>query len=234
MEELEDKKPILLRDLGLRFPTENSKQRYRYGLYKCGYCGKEYESMSKNVNKKDTKGCGCQIGGKTHGLENHRLYGIWASMLRRCYNTSNKDYIYYGGKGITVCKEWKDTPAQFIEDMFPSFQEGLSLDRIDVKGNYEPSNCRWTNQTQQCINRGMFKNNSSGFVGVSCDKNNSKFASYITVNKKRIHLGYYLTAVDAVQARNKYIIDNKLTHKLSIIPDTPVQEEYLKDIEHIL
>lgn len=80
------------------------------------------------------------------GLSNHRLYGVWNAMMQRCYRDNFKAYQYYGGRGIKVCERWH-VLKNFIEDMFPSFKEGLQLDRINNNGNYEPANCRWLSRS---------------------------------------------------------------------------------------
>lgn len=78
----------------------------------------------------------------------HPLYTRWAGMIHRCNNVKNKRY---GGRGISVCERWLIF-ENFIEDMMPTFKSKLSLDRIDNNGNYEKSNCRWTNREIQNMN----------------------------------------------------------------------------------
>lgn len=83
-----------------------------------------------------------------------RLYSVWHGMIDRCYNPNSTGYKTYGGRGITVCDEWKNDFWAFnrwgIEN---GYQEGLSIDRIDCDGNYEPSNCRWATTQMQRDNQ---------------------------------------------------------------------------------
>ena len=79
-------------------------------------------------------------------------------MFHRCNNPKRKDFKHYGGRGIKVCDEWKSF-NKFIEDMYPTFQEGLTLDRIDNDGNYEKSNCQWANQSLQTSKTRILKPN---------------------------------------------------------------------------
>lgn len=90
------------------------------------------------------------------GIPNHyfshtRFYRCWYNMKRRCDWRKHKSWKYYGGKGIKVCDEWKSF-LNFKRDMFDSYEEGLTLDRIDSNGNYEPSNCKWSTLKEQANN----------------------------------------------------------------------------------
>lgn len=81
-----------------------------------------------------------------------REYSSWYAMLRRCYDPKDIGYKYYGGRGITVCQEWIDDFGNFYEDMGDRPPK-RTLDRINVNGNYEPSNCRWATNRQQARNK---------------------------------------------------------------------------------
>ena len=76
----------------------------------------------------------------------------YSNMMARCYRVANKDYHSYGGRGITVCAEWKNNPKQFYADMGDK-PEGMTLDRIDPNKGYSPDNCRWASWKQQGRNR---------------------------------------------------------------------------------
>jgi hypothetical protein len=118
----------------------------------------------------------------THGLRNHPLYTIHAAMKQRCYSTDSKYYKYYGARGITICDRWKnsfDGLRNFIEDMFPTWEKGLELDRIDVNGNYEPKNCRWSTRSQNLKNRRNRSEIQSQVEFVNYNKRSKKW--YVTI-----------------------------------------------------
>ena len=81
-----------------------------------------------------------------------KLYSIWVNMRNRCFNSNNKSFAYYGGRGISVCDEWNEFLNFEKWAIRNGFEENLTLDRIDVNGNYEPKNCRWISQKEQMRN----------------------------------------------------------------------------------
>ena len=211
-----DMTPRLIGETYMKYPTETSQQRYSFGVFECQYCGKEFETKYAYIKNGDTKSCGCQKGGNTHGLSSNKFYQTWYDMKYRCYNTMRQDYKDYGARGITVCEEWLNV-SNFVAwcEMTHPNTEGVSLDRIDVDGNYEPNNCRWADASTQALNKRIMKNNTSGFVGVCWDKSKDKWVAIIHFNNKLINIGTFPTKEEAVQARDNYIIENNLPHKLS-------------------
>lgn len=220
--------PILLEDLGMRFATDKSKRAYRYGLYQCQYCRKNFETVQYYVRRGGIKSCGCQSDKyrNPHGMRKHRLYGTWRQMKARCYNPKHKCYIYYGARGIKVCDRWLDI-RNFIEDMYPSWEEGLTLDRIEVNGDYEPNNCRWaTTEIQTRNTRDIICTNKSGYRGVSWKKRDKIWTAQISVDNNKIYLGNYNTAIEAAKAYETYVRVNNLEHNF-----TPVlTEEEIKNL----
>ena len=81
-----------------------------------------------------------------------KLYSVWVNMRNRCFNSNNKSFVYYGGRGISVCDEWNEFLNFEKWAIQNGFEENLTLDRIDVNGNYEPENCRWISQKEQMRN----------------------------------------------------------------------------------
>jgi hypothetical protein len=216
-EELErDMTPKLIGETWRKYPTDTSKYKSTYGLFQCQYCGKEFETNIQSVRRGRTKSCGCIVGNTTHGLKSNIFYGTWYNMNKRCNNPEDKDYPSYGGRGIKVCDEWLDIAIfiKWAEATHPK-TEGLSLDRIDVEGNYEPNNCRWADRTTQALNKRMMRTNTSGFVGVYSGVSKDGWYAKVGSNNKLKHIGYYETLEKAVQARDNYIIEHNLPHKLS-------------------
>ena len=136
------------------------KNKCVYWICKCD-CGSITKPI-KGANLRDgtTKSCGCLITEAVitrctvHGLSHSRLHMTWDNMIQRCTNPKRPEYKNYGGRGITICVEWRNSFQAFYDwAMANGYSEGLSIDRIDVNGNYEPSNCRWATMKQQQNNR---------------------------------------------------------------------------------
>lgn len=88
-----------------------------------------------------------------HGMRKSPEYFVWRGFVTRCENPNNHAFAHYGGRGITVCARWRQSFAEFYADMGPRPSPKHSIDRIDVDGDYEPSNCRWATATTQIRNK---------------------------------------------------------------------------------
>lgn len=123
-------------------------------------CGTEATVRGSSLTSGNSKSCGCynhdsKVANATkHGQSQSRLYGIWEGMKSRCYDCNWHVYPYYGGRGITVCDEWRTSFQSFLEwANTHGYTDDLTIERVDVNGNYEPSNCIWIPKDQQMQNR---------------------------------------------------------------------------------
>lgn len=143
-----------------------NKNGYKDRQFECQCdCGNVMIANGSSVASGNTKSCGClsltrfQNLITKHGMRHTRLYRIWLGMKSRCYIRSVGSYENYGGRGIVVCEEWHDNFQAFCDwAMANGYDENApkgqcTLDRIDVNGNYEPSNCRWVDMKTQCNNK---------------------------------------------------------------------------------
>lgn len=129
-------------------------------LCKCD-CGNETEVVIGSLRNGLTRSCGCLNAERRieHGMTHTRLYGVWLGMRRRCDYKKHRDYPNYGGRGIKVCPQWRDSFSSFYEWAIANGYDetapymACTLDRIDPDGDYEPSNCRWVDAKTQANNR---------------------------------------------------------------------------------
>lgn len=135
-------------------PIEEGK--YMRRTWKCSCeCGRETIVKERYLRDGHRRSCGCLVGKHmvTHGDTKTRLFKIWSSMHERCERPAHKHFKDYGGRGIRVCEEWKVYEAFRKWSLENGYGEKLSIDRIDVDGNYEPSNCRWATMKEQQNNK---------------------------------------------------------------------------------
>lgn len=189
------------------YPTERSKEKKHYAVYECPFCGKHFKAYTVSVNREHTKSCGCRknqlrvLSNKSfyHGLSHTRLFDIWSNMKRRCGNEKDYFYYVYGGRGITVCDEWRnDFMAFYTWAMDNGYKEGLQIDRRDNDKGYCPKNCRWATAGMNSRNKGKQRNNTSGYKGLN--KKGDKWAAQIGFDGKNIYLGIYDTKEEAAKA----------------------------------
>lgn len=128
-----------------------SKTRNRLWKCQCIKCGKIIQRNSRQLEMNLNK---CEKELLKNALLKKEILRVFNSMKSRCYNLKNKSYKNYGGRGITICDEWLENSAKFVEwSLKNGYKKELSIDRIDVNGNYEPSNCRWVDWETQCNNK---------------------------------------------------------------------------------
>lgn len=151
----------LVKELGEPYVSPGTGHKATRYICECT-CNKIKLVRETSLLSGDSTSCGCLAKElvsnrfRTHGLSSHPLHSIWSGILKRCNNSNRKDFKHYGGRGIIVCERWSNSENglhNFIEDMFPSFVDGLEIDRIDVNGNYCRENCKWATRQEQVINR---------------------------------------------------------------------------------
>jgi len=142
---------LTIESYGHRISKKTGKS-FRVVHVKCD-CGNKTTVDYENFKAGRCKSCGC-LKGESHKESRTRLYSIWQHMRGRCCNQKNRDYEYYGGRGITVCDEWDKSYIAFsLWAKENGYKDDLTIDRVDNNGNYEPSNCKWSTKQEQSRNK---------------------------------------------------------------------------------
>lgn len=169
-------------------------------------CGNEHLAFVGMLISGRQKSCGCwkkekDNQPKSHGMSKSSPYNVWCGIVSRCTSINDDRWEDYGGRGITVCSEWRESFDNFWNDVKDTYQEGLTFDRIDVNGNYNKENCRWTTVSVQNHNKRKLPNCTSKYIGVNFDKRVNKWISRICVSKNnRKTLGTFSSEYQAALA----------------------------------
>ena len=176
-------------------------------------CGNVKDVLQQNLLDGHVTSCGCKLRdvnrskiinyNNSQNKESHmetktRLYRIWIGMKARCEQNRHN----YGERGIKVCQRWKESFLSFKSwALVNGYSDLLSIDRIDVNGDYCPENCRWVNMSLQEYNKRPTSRNKSGVVGVSYNSNHKRWVATISKDKVFHYIGCFKTKEEAIAAR---------------------------------
>jgi len=208
----------IIQDLGMIYINPTTKERKRYGLFKCPKC--------KNINKmpvaaakkaKICKRCNNIKAATIHGESTNSLYILWKNMKQRCLNKKHPQALDYSKRGITVCTEWSENYLVFKQwALANGYSSNLTLDRKNNDKGYYPTNCRFVTRTVQSRNkRKIMQTNTSGYRGVGKITNSNKYYARITVANNKIHLGTFDLKKEAAKAYDQYVIQHNLEHTIN-------------------
>ncbi len=202
------------------YVNEGAKKHDLICITECRSCKKDieikYYSLVKIGGQTFCRSCTNRTRKlKKEAVTKHPAFTRLKDMKARCYNKNNKRYSSYGGRGITICEEWMNDTKSFLDWADnKGFENGLSIDRIDNEGNYDPDNCRWATNSQQQQNKGLARNNTSGYKGVS-QVRSGKYQANLNNKGVYYYIGTFKTKIEAVEAYNEYIKINELGHTLN-------------------
>ena len=183
--------------------VHDTGSRKIYYVCQCD-CGNVKVVRADSLISGATKSCGCikneqdktnLTANHSHKMSGTRIYETWQDMKRRCYNKQNARYDRYGGRGITVCKEWLNDVQSFYDWAINNgYSDDLTIDRIDNDWNYEPSNCRWTTVKEQCNNRSSNINITIG----NTTKSLMSWCEIFNVDYKKVHARYQRNGYESI------------------------------------
>lgn len=154
-------------------------------------CGCLHKEIASEMARSNFAG---KSSRKTHGLNGHPLYNLISNIKSRCYNKNRSNYKYYGGRGITVCDEWRNDPASFISWALDNkWEKGLEIDRINNDGSYSPENCRFVTRQINMGNRRLTVIFNTGtFIGTLAEIADMIGIKRLTLHKRVNSLGWPL------------------------------------------
>ncbi len=221
------------------------------GFFECPMCKRIDWNVPVSDMKKG-KVVKCRECFKTHGLSYTKAYKIWQSMVSRCYNKNDSEYKRYGGRGITVCDEWKSSlegVTDFANWVYNDLKlkdsqlgngiDQLTLDRKNSNGNYDKDNCRFANSFIQSQNTRLLSvRNTTGFRGISFDRSKDKWVTNIGFNGKTSFLGRFKSRIKTAKVYNDFVIKHKTDHPLNPIDDLTIvilqiNNEFYKNIQYL-
>ena len=173
------------------------KGRALYGTFECD-CGKEFDTMISRIKSGKISGCS-SCAKRTHGETKTRLHKIWVNMRYRCSGVNGPDWDRYGGRGISVCSEWDNFLKFKSWAESNGYADDLTIEREDVDGNYEPSNCSWESRYVQAMNKTNSSKIQSKELGVIFHKQSGKWNLQI----KKKSYGLFDTEAEAINEKRK-------------------------------
>ena len=192
-----------------------SGNKRRYALFECPECKKQFITSVASAYRSSTcKSCAVRRNNTKHGLSYNRLYHIWCGIIQRCCNKEHWQYPSYGGKGITICDEWLNSPQKFIDYVSKLDNYNTprySLDRIENTEGYKPGNVRWADSITQSHNSKKGFWGESKYVGVVLQRSNDKWKAILRYKNKAYHLGVYEDEKEAAITYDNKIDELQLT-----------------------